>query len=400
VAERLPDRVSIGVLAVVFPASLVDRVIEEAGARERRYRSLPARLMVYYLLAMALFAQQGYEEVMRLLTQGLAWLSGWQASWEAPSVPAIAKARARLGEAPLELLFREVAGPAADPGAPEAAGSFWRGLRLVAADGMVLDLADTPANDAYFGRPSSGGIGGPFPQARVVAVGECGTGALIGAAIGPLSWGEQSLLRQVLPALGPGMLVLADRNFPSWALWREAAATGAQLLWRASASFTLPVVTVLPDGTYLSRLSPPRKKDGDPVTVRVIEYQVSDDAGTPTGEIFALITTLLGPGAAPADELAALYPRRWDAETIYASLKTHQRGPDVVLRSRSPEMARQEIWAMLAAYHGIRTLMWQAAATAGCDPGRLSFTRALNIIRRSIPGQAGLSPLAPRTPPA
>jgi hypothetical protein len=395
VAERLPDRVSVGVLASVFPASLVDEVIEAAGAREARYRSLPARLMVYYVIALALFSQQGYEEVMRLLTEGLGWLAGWQRAWEVPSVPAIAKARARLGEAPLRLLFGRVAGPAAVAGAPAGAGSFWRELRLVAADGMVLDVADTPANEEFFGRPRTDGKAGPYPQARVVAAGECGTGALIGAAIGPLSSGEQPLLREILGSLTPGMLLLADRNFPSWALWRDAAATGAQLLWRVSASFTLPVVTVLADGTYLSQLRPPRKKDGGPVTVRVIEYQVSDDDGKPTGEIFALITTLTDPAEAPAEELAALYPRRWESETIYKSLKADQRGPAVVLRSRSPEMARQEIWAMLCAYQGIRALMWQAAATAGLDPGRLSFTRALNVIRRAIPAQAGLSPLAP-----
>jgi hypothetical protein len=395
VAERLPDRVSVGVLASVFPAPLVDEVIEQAGARERRYRALPARLMVYYVLALALFAQQGYEEVMRLLTHGLAWLSGWSTHWEAPSVPAIAKARARLGEEPLALLFRRVAGPVAGPGTDAAAGSFWRGLRLVAVDGMVVDVPDTSENTAFFGRPSSAGVPGPFPQARVVALGECGTGALVDAAIGPLSTGEQPLARKLLPSLTPGMLLLADRNFPSWALWRQAAATGAALLWRVSASFTLPVTKVLEDGTFLSALRPPRKKDGDPVTVRVIEYQVSGEDGKPTGEIFALISTLLDPGEAPAEELAALYPRRWESETIYAALKTHQRGPGVVLRSRSPVMARQEIWAMLCAYQGIRTLMWQAAATAGCDPGRLSFTRALNVARRAVPAQAGLSPLTP-----
>ncbi|MGH3300657.1 MAG: IS4 family transposase [Streptosporangiaceae bacterium] len=366
VAERLPDRVSVGVLASVFPVSLVDEVVEQAGAREVRYRSLPARLMVYYVIALALFSQQGYDEVMRLLTQGLSWLSGWSRAWEAPSVPAISKARARLGEAPLALLFSRVAGPVAAAG---AAGTFWRGLRLVAVDGMVLDVAGTPQNAAFFGRPSGGEVAGPFPQARVVAVGECGTGALIGAALGPLSSGEQPLLREILPSLGAGMLLLADRNFPSRGLWREAAATGAQLLWRVSASFALPVTKVLADGTYLSVLRPARKKDGDPVTVRVIEYQVTGAAGEPTGEIFALITTLLDPGQAPAEELAALYPRRWESETIYASLKTHQRGPAVVLRSKTPQMARQEIWAMLCAYQGIRALMWQAAATAGCDPG-------------------------------
>jgi hypothetical protein len=299
VAERLPDRVSIGVLASVIPASLVDEVIEQAGARERRYRALPARLMVYYVIALALFAQQGYEEVMRLLTQGLSWLSGWSGEWEVPSVPAIAKARARLGEEPLALLFGRVCGPVAEPGGGPAAGTFWRGLRLVAVDGMVLDVADTPENAAFFGRPAADGRAGPFPQARVVAMGECGTGALVAASLGPLSTGEQPLTRQVLPSLRPGMLLLADRNFPSWALWREAAATGAQLLWRVRSSFTLPVTEVLEDGTYLSVLRPPRKKDGDPVTVRVIEYQVSGEDGEPAGEIFALITTLLDPGQAP-----------------------------------------------------------------------------------------------------
>lgn len=393
--ERLSDRVAIGLLTRVFPPAVVDRAVAAAGRGEVRSRLLPARLTVYYVLAMCLFSGQGYEEVMRLLAGGLEWLSRWRRPWSVPSTAAIAKARARLGPAPLAELFGQVARPLATE---SAHGAWYRGLRVVSMDGTTLDLADTPENEERFGRPgSSRGQGrSAFPQVRVVGLGECGTHAVFAAAMGPYASAEKTLAGEVFARLQPGMLLLADRGFLSYELWQEAAGTGAQLLWRASATFTLPALELLPDGSYLSQLVPgngsaARKAGAGPVTVRVIEYEI-DDGHAPAGQRYRLVTTLTGPEAAPAAELAALYAQRWEFETTLDEIKTHQRGAGVVLRSKSPDGVEQEVWGFLLIHWAIRELMHAAALDADIDPDRLSFTRALRLVRRTVTSQDGFSP--------
>jgi hypothetical protein len=393
VEERLPDRISIGVLARTFPGRLLDEVIDEAGVREQRYRLLPARLMMVFTLACWLFMRSGYGLVLAKLTDGHAIQQPGWGSWRAPSTGSITKAKAKLGAAPFKLLFARVAGLCATEATPKA---FWRGLRVVTVDGFTLDVADTPANAEHFGRGGNGsGSANPYPQLRALALAESGTRSLLAAAHGPYRSGEQTLARELLAALTPGMLLLADRNFASWALWREAAATGAQLCWRMSASFRLPVLEVLDDGTYLSELRPPRKRDGDPIRVRVIEYSVTttDEHGAQTSELFALATTLLDPAAAPAAELAALYHDRWQAETGIGDLKTTLRGgPEVVLRSHTPEMIAQEFWALCCVYQAVRELI-SYAAPPGLDPARISFKHAVEAARDSLTWAA----LSPRT---
>jgi Insertion element 4 transposase N-terminal/Transposase DDE domain len=393
--ERLSDRVAIGLLTRVFPPVVVDAAVAAAGRGEVRSRLLPARLTVYYVLAMCLFSGQGYEEVMRLLVGGLEWLGRWRRAWTVPSTAAIAKARARLGPGPLRELFERVAVPLATA---STQGSWYRGLRVVSMDGTTLDLADTAENEARFGRPgSSRGEGrSAFPQVRLVGLGECGTHAVFAAALGPFASSEKTLAIGVLPRLQRDMLLLADRGFLSYELWQAAAAAGAQLLWRASATFTLPALELLPDGSYLSRLVPgkgtgPRKAGAEPVTVRVIEY-VIDDGRAPQGERYRLVTTLTGPDTAPAAELAELYSQRWEFENALDELKTHQRGAKVVLRSRSPDGVEQETWGFLLVHWAIRELMHTAALDAEVDPDRVSFTRALNLTRRTVTEQAAFSP--------
>ena len=389
--ERLPDRISIGVLARTFTPGLLDEVIEAAGAREVRYRRLPARLVVVFTLACWLFTRSGYSLVMSRLADAHALEGPGWGDWEVPSSGAIAKARARLGAAPLRLLFQRVAGPVGTQATP---GVFYAGLRVVTVDGFTLDVPDTTENAAFFGRGGNGSdSANPYPQLRALALAEAGTRALLGAAYGPSSAGEQRLAQDLLGVLGPGMLVLADRNFASWKLWRAAAGTGADLCWRISASFTLPVLAVLPDGTYLSELRPPRTKDGPPIRIRVIEYSVLtiDENGQEVSEVFALATTLLDPEQAPAIDLAALYHDRWQAETGIGDLKTEQRGgPETVLRSKTPDMVAQEFWAMLCVYQGIRDLIGHAAPP-GLDPARVSFKRAAQAARDSAT-RAALSP--------
>jgi hypothetical protein len=380
----LEDRISVGVLARAFPRELVDEVIDAAGARERRRRVLPAWLTLYFTLALALFMDRGALRVMRKLAGVLAWAERG-VTVSVPSEEALSNARARLGSEPLRLLFEKVAGPVAPPG---AAGAWWRGLRLVSLDGTTLDAQDEQANWQRFGGPSAKTaegkrLRGAFPQVRLLALAECGTRALIAAVHGAFSTGEKTLARDLIGTLGEGMLCLADRNFACWELWRDAAATGAALLWRIGASFSLPVDEVLGDGTYLSRLTAPRRlrKDGaDDITVRVIEYRLDDEHGNVT-ETFTLITTLLDPGAAPARELADPYRARWEIETALGSLKTQMKGAGIVLRSKTPDGVVQEVWALLCAYHAVRELISAAAALAAEDPLRICFINALDIVR-------------------
>jgi hypothetical protein len=398
VEPRLSDRIAIGVLTSTFPPELVDRVVAESGRTQQRQRLLPARVVVYLVLAMALFSGQAYEEGARLLAGGLGWARRWQQWWRVPSTPAIAKARARLGAEPLARLFAEVARPLATP---DTAGAWYRGWRVLAVDGTCLDVADTPANAAAFGRPATHrGEQTAFPQVRVVAVAECGTHAIVDAAMGPLAEGETTLAAGLLReggVLGAGTLLLADRQFPAAWLWRQAAATGADLVWRTKSNAVLPVLEALPDGSYLSqiRAATDRRQGVAPTVVRVVEYALGKDPGRgQQAAPYRLLTTILDPAKAPAAELAALYPQRWEFETTLDELKTHQRGPKLVLRSRSPEMVAQEVWAHLLVHHAIRRLMHQAALDHHLDPDRLSFVRSLRIVRRQVSaaGQVAVPP--------
>ena len=394
--ERLPDRISIGVLARTFSKRLVEEVIDAADVREVRTRLLPARMMVFFTLACWLFMRSGHGLVLSKLADAEAvGGSGW-GGWSSPTTSSLSKAKARLGEEVFRLLFDRVRGPVGSAATP---GVFWRGLRVLTVDGFTLDLPDTPENSQFFGRGSNGSATpNPFPQLRALVLAEGGTRSLIAGVYGPYSSGEQTLAEGLLADLGPGMILLADRNFPSYTLWRAAAATGAQLCWRMSASFTLPVLKVLPDGSYLSQIRPRRKKDGPPVTVRVIEYSVrtTDADGSEQSELFCLATTLLDPDTAPMEELAALYHDRWQAETGIDELKTVERGgPEVVLRSKSPALVGQEFWAFLCVYQAVRDLISTAADDGGgLDPARISFKRAFEAARDSAT-RAALSPREP-----
>jgi hypothetical protein len=401
----LTDHVALGVLSSVIHRDVVDDVIRECGKREIRSRLLPAHVVVYYVLALNLFFGEAYEEVMRQLVNGLRFLGNWRERWKVPSTSAISQARTRLGEAPLRLLFDRIAVPMARAG---TRGAWFRSLRVMAIDGLVLDVPDTPANDEEFGRSGNDTAASPFPQVRLVALGECGTHAVVDAAMGPVTTGEQALAAELIARLSAGMLVLADRNFYSYHAWQQGIATGAALLWRVSASLTLPVLQWLPDGSYRSVVINPKVRgrrraallaaaragaDLDPAQatlVRVIEY-VIEDRGT-SGELFCLITTISDHTLAPAVELAALYAQRWEIELSFDEIETHQTAHDRVLRSRTPELVKQEIWSLLLTHYAIRHIMRDAADTVGTDPDNLSFMRSYRAIRRQVPNQAGFSP--------
>lgn len=388
--RRLPDLVSVGLLMKVFPAEVVDAVIAECGRTELRRRSLPARSMAYFAMGMALHSEGSYEDVLALISDGIAWAHRQEHSGRLANKAAISHARDRLGPEPMAKLFERVARPLATEDTP---GCWLAGRRLVAIDGTCLDLADTPANDRHFGRPGvNKGERSAFPQARVVALAECGTHAMFDAVIGPYSTSESALSADLLDRLAPGMLCLADRGFYGFTAWQHAAATGADLLWRVKDNLRLEVVTDLPDGSWLADVfdSIADRRRQRPVRVRVVEYTVADGR-EPTGP-YRLLTTILDQEAAPAAELAGAYAQRWEIETAFDELKTHQRGPRQVLRSKSPDLVTQEIWGHLCCHYAIRTLMSETAEHAGHDPDRVSFVAALRISRRSIAQQGAFSP--------
>ena len=389
--RRLSDLVSIGVLTRVFPPDVVDEVIAGVGRREQRNRMLPARVMVYFAIAMALYSEGSYDDVLSALTDGLAWGTGWSDTYTPPTKSAIFQARQRLGPEPLAALFTRVAQPLATPATP---GSYLAGRRLVAIDGTCLDVADTTSNAEFFGRPGvNKGEQAAFPQARVVALAECGTHAVFAAKIGRYNDSEATLTEELLPRLQPKMLLLADRGFFSYALWRSASATGADLLWRIRTGVGGPQPTHvgdLPDGSWLADLRKSTDRHGEPMRVRVVDYTVQD--GRDNTSTYRLFTTMLDPSEATAVELAATYNQRWEIELVLDELKTHQRGPRTVLRSKSPELVTQEIWGHLCCHYAIRSLMVDAAQHHGHDPDRVSFVAALRIARQSVAPRGAFPP--------
>jgi hypothetical protein len=388
---RISDHISLGVIARTFPLDEVHQVLAASGRASTRERDLPAHVMVYYVIALALYMGSSLREVLRCLLDGLRALWG-PAAVKVAGKSAITQARSRLGEEPLRQLYERLVQPIATHA---TRGAWYRNWRLVSLDGGTLDVADSAANDAGFGRPGSGRGPGAFPQLRLVSLLENGTHVLFAACLGRYTEGESTLARTVLGALRPGMLCLADRQFFSHALWRQAIATGADLLWRVKGDLRLPCEQALADGSCLTTLYPTaterRRQNG--VRVRVIEYRLSG-----SDERYRLITTLLDPQAAPAEEVAALYHERWQIEGTLAEFKTHLRGARMVLRSQTPALVRQEVWGLLLAHFAVRGLMHEAALQANEDPDRLSFLHAVRVIRRQLPRFAALSPSAPCRP--
>jgi Insertion element 4 transposase N-terminal/Transposase DDE domain len=386
---RLSDHISLGVIARAFPAEEVRRVLTETGRASERQRDLPAHVMVYDAIALALYTGAGTREVLRCLLEGLRWLWGAGAVRVAGK-SGISQARTRLGEAPLRRLYERVVRPVATPATK---GAWYRQWRLVSLDGSCLDVADTAENCAAFGRPEASRGESAFPQLRFVALVENGTHVLFGARLGAFADGETTLAHDALPALRPGMLCLADRQFFGHALWQEAAAAGADLLWRVKRSLRLPREAVLADGSFLSTVYPnekDRRHRANGVRVRVVEYRLEGVAGAEP--LYRLVTTILDPAEAPAAELAALYHERWGIEGALAELKTRLRGAQVVLRSRTPALVRQEFRGLPLAHFAVRGLMHEAALRADEDPDRPSFLHAVRVVRRKLPLFAALPP--------
>jgi len=388
--SRITDYISLGVVAKTFPVATVKSVLEATGRSSRRQRELPAHVVVYYVIALALYMQSSYREVLRGLLEGIQWLLSPTARIKVTSKSGISQARTRLGVEPVKQLHDQIVCPIATEATK---GAWYRGWRVVSLDGSTLDVADEDANDAAFGRPVAQRGKSAFPQIRFVSLVENGTHVLFGTQMAGYGTSEMTLAKGVLPWLGQGMLCLADRYFFGFECWQQARATGSELLWRIKKNLRLPCEQRLADGSYLSRIYPSqedRRRNTNGVVVRVIDYQLEGVAGAEP--IYRLVTTILDPEKAPAPELAALYHERWEIETALDELKTHLRGARIVLRSKRPDLVRQEFYGLLMAHFAIRGLMHEAALKADEDPDRLSFVHAVRVIRRKLTSFAAIPP--------
>jgi hypothetical protein len=396
--SRITDHISLGVIARTFPLAKVRAVLAATAKGSVRERDLPAHVVIYYVIALALYMQSSYREVLRCLLEGIQWLLEPSARIKVAGNSGISQARTRLGWEPLRQLHDEVVKPIA---VAATKGAWYRGWRLVSLDGSTLEVADEKGNDQAFGRPVASRGTSAYPQIRFVSLVENGTHVLFGSQMAGYATSEIALAKTVLSSLGKGMLCLADRNFFGFQMWNQAAATGAGLLWRIKKNMRLPCEKRLPDGSYLSRIYASQKdqrRGTDGVLVRVIDYRLEGVEGAEP--IYRLVTTIFDHEPAPAAELAALYHERWEIETAFDELKTHLRGARIILRSKTPDLVRQEFYGLLMAHFSVRGLMHEAALSAGEDPDRLSFLHAVRVVRRKMAVFGAIPPSAQKKVPS
>lgn len=388
--SRITDYISLGVVAKTFPLEKIRASLAASGKESVRQRDLPAHVVVYYVIALALYMQSSYREVLRCLLEGIQWLVEPGAGINVAGNSGISQARTRLGWEPVRQLHDEVVRPVA---VAATKGAWYRAWRLISVDGSTLDVADEKGNNEAFGRPGASRGESAYPKIRFVSLVENGTHVLFGSRMADYATSEIALAKTVLPSLCKGMLCLADRGFFGFEMWKQAAATGADLLWRVRKNIHLPCEKRLPDGSYLSRIYPSQqdqRRASNGIVVRVIEYRLEGVEGAEP--LYRLATTILDHELAPAAELAALYHERWEIETAFDELKTHLRGAHIVLRSKTPDLVRQEFYGLLMAHFAVRGLMHEAALRADKDPDRLSFLHAVRVVRRKMAAFGAIPP--------
>jgi Insertion element 4 transposase N-terminal len=411
VAVSLSDLIGLGLLTSTVPREVVDDVVEECGRQARRSGgSLPPHVVVYFVMALALFADDDYEAVFEHLAASLAVLNGWDGQWVSPTSGGLTQARARLGVEPVRRLFEQVAVPVATQETP---GAFLAGYRMVSMDGMVFDVPACEANDEVFGCPSAGA----FPQVRATTLTEVGSQCTLHAVLGPVvgkGTGERTAAWELASAVSADMVLLADAGFYSFGLWCDLDDDGAAMIWRIGDGMNLPKIADLPDGSYLSMVfapgvtAPARRalvaaaeageelceQAGHFRVVRVVEYYVADrgPASRCDKTLICVITNLVDPGEVPAALIAWGYGQRWEHEGANAQIKTGLRGPGRILRSHSPDMVRQEIYGYLLVHYALRALICQAATAVDIDPARIKFTATIKKIRQRITAGRDFSP--------
>ena len=390
---RVADYLSLGLLARLVPPSLVDHALTEHGKHSQRQRDLPAQAVAYYVMALSLYRGVNTEEVLQVVTEGMEYL-GAHAIRREVGKSAISAARSRLGADVMHTIARSALTCLASEHTP---GAFYRGMRLMSLDGSTLEVADEVANRKAFGVPGTQQGRTGYPQLRFVGLLENGTHVLTGVTMGGYKDSEVSLAHATVGHLEAGMMCMADRGLSGYPLWHAANKTGAALLWRIPKNRILPVQTRFPDGSYLSQMTPAPAtlatmggQPAPPYVVRVIDYRLPD---VPDAEpIYRLMTNLLDPVAAPAHELAALYHARWTIETTLAELKTTLKGADIVMRSKTPTLVRQEFWGLLLAHHVVRKVMLEAALSRERPPDELSFKHSLSLMRLKLPASGAIPP--------
>ena len=395
--SRITDYISLGVVAKTFPLEKIRASLAATGKESVRQRDLPAHVVVYYVIALALYMQSSYREVLRCLLEGIQWLVEPAAGINVAGNSGISQARTRLGWEPVRQLHDEVVRPVA---VASTRGAWYRAWRLISVDGSTLDVADEKGNNEAFGRPGASRGESAYPKIRFVSLVENGTHVLFGSRMADYATSEIALAKTVLPSLSKGMLCLADRGFFGFEMWKQAAATGADLLWRVRKNIHLSCEKRLPDGSYLSRIYPSQqdqRRGRNGIVVRVIEYRLEGVEGAEP--LYRLATTILDRERAPAAELAALYHERWEIETAFDELKTHLRGAHIVLRSKTPDLVRQEFYGLLMAHFAVRGLMHEAALRADKDPDRLSFLHAVRVVRRKMAAFGAIPPSGPKRVP-
>jgi Insertion element 4 transposase N-terminal/Transposase DDE domain len=395
--SRITDYISLGVVAKTFPLEKIRASLAATRKESVRERDLPAHVVVYYVIALALYMQSSYREVLRCLLEGIQWLVEPGAGINVAGNSGISQARTRLGWEPVRQLHDDVVRPVA---VAATKGAWYRAWRLISVDGSTLDVADEKGNDEAFGRPGASRGESAYPKIRFVSLVENGTHVLFGSRMADYATSEVALAKTVLPSLGKGMLCLADRGFFGFEMWKQAAATGADLLWRARKNIHLPCEKRLPDGSYRSRIyssQRDQRRGRNGIVVRVIEYRLEGVEGAEP--LYRLASTILDHELAPAAELAALYHERWEIETAFDELKTHLRGAHIVLRSKTPDLVRQEFYGLLMAHFAVRGLMHEAALRADKDPDKLSFLHAVRVVRRKMAAFGAIPPSGSQSVP-
>jgi Transposase DDE domain/Insertion element 4 transposase N-terminal len=395
---RLTDFLSTSLLSRVYPSLLIGQLLDTHGCNSQRQRSLPATAGVYYCMALSLYPEAAYGDVFDAVAQGLAWQSRNQVTPTRIKASSISTARTRLSWP----IFKDLQERACQPLAlaPSCPSAFYRGLRLMAMDGSNFEVPDEAANIAAFGYPGSRtGVAG-YPQAQCAILVECATHAIVGANIGAYREAEWKIAKPLLARLDASMLCLADRGFNGYEHWCAARATGAQLLWRCAANRQLPVIQALSDGSFISQIKPGkdlarRDSSAAAVKVRVIEYTLPATNGEQTR--YRLLTSLLDQSQAPALELAAVYHERWEVESVFDELKTHLHQRRRVLRSKTPDLVRQEFYGWVLAHYAVRWLMHSAGSRHDVEPKRLSFVASVQHLKREQVQSGVFPPSATQT---
>src|SRR6266567_4401304 len=397
---KLCDTLSWPILEQFYPRQRIEHLTESILGQTTRVRKLRVVLVVWVLICWHLYVRHSLGAVFLKLSSAQRWLAEEEPE-ALPTRAAWTYRRKQLGVRLLRTLLEQSCVPLADEHTP---GAFAVGLRLMAIDGTLEDVNDTPANAQYFGRISEGKTSSPYPQLRCIYLVEAGTHAIVKVILAPCKTSEVCLARGLLPALKPGMLVLVDRGFISGALLEAMRARGAHVLGRLPQGVFTHKEQVLPDGSYLTTLDPTTCQGlSAPLQVRVIEYLIDPEVAqqleqvTPSRmhshsgatnpqvrQVHRLITTLLSPEQAPAEALCLCYHERWEVEETIDETRNQQRVSQQPLRSRSPKLVLQELYALLLAHYAVRCLMLRAAQTAGLDPDRISFTGAIQVLGQGI----------------